>query len=92
MRKRLGRLCAAALVAASLVGAPVSATSPPVPAKAAGGGAEACGLDSVPRDAHERAAVAYLCGYGPDGGERLVEDYLRSTRRASAVIDRVFWT
>ena len=47
--------------------------------------------DSLPRDARERAGVAYLCGYPPDQGERLVEDYLRATRRASAVVDRVFW-
>jgi [glutamine synthetase] adenylyltransferase / [glutamine synthetase]-adenylyl-L-tyrosine phosphorylase len=47
--------------------------------------------ESLPRDARERAAVAYLCGYRPDEGARVVEDYLRATRRARAVIDRLFW-
>jgi [glutamine synthetase] adenylyltransferase / [glutamine synthetase]-adenylyl-L-tyrosine phosphorylase len=47
--------------------------------------------DFLPRDARERAAVAYLCGYRADEGARIVEDYQRATRRARAVIDRVFW-
>ena len=49
------------------------------------------GSDSLPRDPREKAAVAYLCGYGPGESDALVNDYLRSTRRARAVVDRVFW-
>jgi len=51
MRKRLGQVCALVLAAVSLASAPVSATAPALPAKASGGGAKSCGLDSVPRDA-----------------------------------------
>lgn len=47
--------------------------------------------DSLPRDAREKAAVAHLCGYGPGESDELVNDYLRVTRRARAVVDRVFW-
>jgi [glutamine synthetase] adenylyltransferase / [glutamine synthetase]-adenylyl-L-tyrosine phosphorylase len=47
--------------------------------------------DSVPRSSRERAGVAYVCGYAPGDADRLVDDYLRTTRRASAVIDRLFW-
>ncbi|MGH3371674.1 MAG: bifunctional [glutamine synthetase] adenylyltransferase/[glutamine synthetase]-adenylyl-L-tyrosine phosphorylase, partial [Nocardioidaceae bacterium] len=47
--------------------------------------------DSLPRDPREKAAVAHLCGYGPGESDELVNDYLRITRRARAVVDRVFW-
>jgi glutamate-ammonia-ligase adenylyltransferase len=47
--------------------------------------------DSLPRAVRERAGVAYVCGYGVGEAERLVDDYRRTTRRASAVIDRLFW-
>jgi glutamate-ammonia-ligase adenylyltransferase len=47
--------------------------------------------DSLPRDIREKAAVAHLCGYGPGESDELVNDYLRATRRARAVVDRVFW-
>jgi len=47
--------------------------------------------DSLPRDTREKAAVAYLCGYGPGESDALVNDYLRRTRRARQVVDRVFW-
>jgi glutamate-ammonia-ligase adenylyltransferase len=47
--------------------------------------------DSLPRSSRERAGVAYACGYDPSDAGRLVDDYLRTTRRASAVIDRLFW-
>ncbi|MGH3367035.1 MAG: bifunctional [glutamine synthetase] adenylyltransferase/[glutamine synthetase]-adenylyl-L-tyrosine phosphorylase, partial [Nocardioidaceae bacterium] len=47
--------------------------------------------DSLPREPRERSGVAYVCGYGADGAEHLVDDYLRITRRARAVVDRVFW-
>jgi glutamate-ammonia-ligase adenylyltransferase len=47
--------------------------------------------DSLPREGRERSRVAYVCGYGSDGAERLFDDYLRTTRRARAVVDRIFW-
>ena len=47
--------------------------------------------DSLPRDFRERAAVAYICGYQPGESDELVNDYLRLTRRARQVVDRVFW-
>jgi glutamate-ammonia-ligase adenylyltransferase len=47
--------------------------------------------DSLPRDIRERAAVAQVCGYGPGESDELVNDYLRVTRRARSVVDRVFW-
>ena len=47
--------------------------------------------DQLPRDARERAAVASIVGYGPGRSDELVNDYLRTTRRARAVVDRVFW-
>jgi glutamate-ammonia-ligase adenylyltransferase len=47
--------------------------------------------DQVPRDARERAAVSTILGYGPGRSDEMVNDYLRTTRRARAVVDRVFW-
>jgi glutamate-ammonia-ligase adenylyltransferase len=47
--------------------------------------------DSLPRDTREKAAVAHLCGYGPGESDEFVNDYLRITRRARTVVDRVFW-
>ncbi len=47
--------------------------------------------DSLPRDAGERAAVAVVCGYRPAHSDEMVNDYLRVTRRARQVVDRVFW-
>ena len=41
--------------------------------------------------ARERAAVASILGYGPGHSDEMVNDYLRTTRRARAVVDRVFW-
>ncbi|HEX4472285.1 MAG TPA: bifunctional glutamine-synthetase adenylyltransferase/deadenyltransferase, partial [Nocardioides sp.] len=48
--------------------------------------------DQVPRDARERAAIASILGYGAGRSDEMVNDYLRTTRRARAVVDRVFWT
>jgi glutamate-ammonia-ligase adenylyltransferase len=47
--------------------------------------------DSLPRDARERAAVAHVRGYGPGESDGMVNDYLRVTRRARKVVERVFW-
>jgi glutamate-ammonia-ligase adenylyltransferase len=47
--------------------------------------------DSLPRDARERAAVAQIRGYGAGESDVMVNDYLRVTRRARKVVERVFW-
>jgi [glutamine synthetase] adenylyltransferase / [glutamine synthetase]-adenylyl-L-tyrosine phosphorylase len=47
--------------------------------------------DSLPRDARERAAVAHIRGYAPGESDELLNDYLRVTRRARRVVERVFW-
>ena len=47
--------------------------------------------DSLPRDTRERAAVAHIRGYAPGESDELVNDYLRVTRRARQVVERVFW-
>jgi glutamate-ammonia-ligase adenylyltransferase len=47
--------------------------------------------DQLPRDTRERAAVATILGYPPGGTDEMVNDYLRATRRARAVVDRIFW-
>lgn len=47
--------------------------------------------DVVPEGVRERAAVARVLGYTPDRTGELVEDYRRVTRRARAVVERVFF-
>lgn len=47
--------------------------------------------DQLPRDARERAAVARVLGYAQGSSGQMVNDYLRTTRRAHAVVERVFW-
>jgi [glutamine synthetase] adenylyltransferase / [glutamine synthetase]-adenylyl-L-tyrosine phosphorylase len=47
--------------------------------------------DSLPRDSRERAAVAHVRGYAPGESDELVNDYLRVTRRARQVVERIFW-
>ena len=47
--------------------------------------------DQLPRDPRERAAVASILGYPPGASDAMVNDYLRITRRAHAVVERVFW-
>ncbi len=47
--------------------------------------------DQVPRDARERSAISSILGYGVGRSDEMVNDYLRTTRRARAVVDRVFW-
>lgn len=46
---------------------------------------------SMVEQAGERAGVAHLLGYGMDNGERMVDDYLRSTRHARQVVERIFY-
>jgi [glutamine synthetase] adenylyltransferase / [glutamine synthetase]-adenylyl-L-tyrosine phosphorylase len=47
--------------------------------------------DSLPHDTRERAAVAHIRGYPPGKSDALLNDYLRATRRARRVVERVFW-
>jgi glutamate-ammonia-ligase adenylyltransferase len=47
--------------------------------------------DQLPHDSRERAAVARILGYGPGETAAMVNDYQRTTRRARAVVERVFW-
>ncbi|GAB6987629.1 bifunctional [glutamine synthetase] adenylyltransferase/[glutamine synthetase]-adenylyl-L-tyrosine phosphorylase [Nocardioides pyridinolyticus] len=47
--------------------------------------------DELPRDIRERAAVASILGYPPGSSDAMVNDQLRFTRLARAVVDRVFW-
>ena len=49
------------------------------------------GSDQLPRDARELAGVAQVLGYPPGTVEEMRNDYLRTTRRARVVVDRVFW-
>ena len=49
------------------------------------------GTDQLPSDLRERAAMACLLGYEQHDSETMVNDYLRTTRRAHAVVDRIFW-
>ena len=47
--------------------------------------------DSLPTDLRELAGVARVLGYPPGASAALVEDYRRGTRRARAVVERVFY-
>ena len=47
--------------------------------------------DSIPGDTRDLASLAELLGYGPGESSHLLADYRRVTRRARAVVDRVFW-
>lgn len=47
--------------------------------------------DQFPMATLERRAVAGILGYQLTETDRLLDDYLRVTRRAHAVVDRVFW-
>jgi glutamate-ammonia-ligase adenylyltransferase len=47
--------------------------------------------DSIPADFRERALISRAMGYPPDGSEDFIDDYLRATRRARRVVDRVFY-
>jgi glutamate-ammonia-ligase adenylyltransferase len=47
--------------------------------------------DLLPADYMELSAVTYLMGYRSDKAGELEEDYLRATRRARSVMERVFY-
>jgi glutamate-ammonia-ligase adenylyltransferase len=48
--------------------------------------------DQLPRSGRELAAVAAAMGYAPDGDPGVfLDDYRRTTRRARAVVERVFY-
>ncbi len=47
--------------------------------------------DALPTQATERARLAHLINHGESTGGDLVESYLRITRRARAVVERVFY-
>ncbi|MFB7615974.1 bifunctional [glutamine synthetase] adenylyltransferase/[glutamine synthetase]-adenylyl-L-tyrosine phosphorylase [Kitasatospora sp. NPDC056181] len=47
--------------------------------------------DSFPGDARELAGVARYLGYGAGRSGELVDDYRRTTRRARAVVERLFY-
>lgn len=47
--------------------------------------------ESMVEQAAERAGVASLMGYGIDEGSRMVDDYMRTTRRARQVVEKIFW-
>ena len=49
------------------------------------------GRDELPRGAREKSAVGALLGYGAGRSDELVNDQLRITRHAEAVVDRIFW-
>jgi glutamate-ammonia-ligase adenylyltransferase len=49
------------------------------------------GSDQLPTAARERRAVAAILGYPAGSTDELVNDYLRVTRLARGVVDRVFW-
>jgi glutamate-ammonia-ligase adenylyltransferase len=47
--------------------------------------------DELPHDIRQRAAVASVLGYPPGSSEAMVNDQLRFTRQARAVVERIFW-
>jgi len=47
--------------------------------------------DSLPTDLRELSGVARVLGYPPGASGELVDDYRRATRRARAVVERVFY-
>jgi glutamate-ammonia-ligase adenylyltransferase len=47
--------------------------------------------DQLPTDVRDLRALAYVLGYEPGESGRMVEDYLRVTRRARVVFERLFY-
>lgn len=48
-------------------------------------------LDVLPIQGEILASVAAICGWPVNSGAAYVENYLKSTRRARKVVERVFW-
>ncbi|MDC7122365.1 bifunctional [glutamine synthetase] adenylyltransferase/[glutamine synthetase]-adenylyl-L-tyrosine phosphorylase [Cellulomonas fimi] len=55
------------------------------------GRAEGAHADVLPHDRQALGGVARVAGYPAGGGADLEEDYLRTARRARAVVERVFY-
>ncbi|WP_394252635.1 bifunctional [glutamine synthetase] adenylyltransferase/[glutamine synthetase]-adenylyl-L-tyrosine phosphorylase [Arthrobacter pityocampae] len=49
------------------------------------------GSDLLPSSRRDLEAVARWCGYSPDSGSHLEEDYLRMTRRSRSIFERHFY-
>jgi len=47
--------------------------------------------ESMVEQGADRAGVAHLLGYGMDQSERMVNEYLRMTRHARKVVERIFY-
>ncbi|MGL5827138.1 MAG: bifunctional [glutamine synthetase] adenylyltransferase/[glutamine synthetase]-adenylyl-L-tyrosine phosphorylase, partial [Nocardioides sp.] len=47
--------------------------------------------DQLPTDPRERACVAGLLNYPQGASEQMLNDYLRTARRAHQVVERLFW-
>ena len=47
--------------------------------------------DVVPKDPMELSRIAQSMGYGPRAGQQLMDDYLRTTRRARSVVMRLLY-
>jgi glutamate-ammonia-ligase adenylyltransferase len=47
--------------------------------------------DVVPKDPMELSRIAQSMGYGPRAGQLLMDDYLRTTRRARSVVMRLLY-
>ncbi len=47
--------------------------------------------DRIPTDPSERSAISMVLGYAAGESEEFFNDYLRVTRRAHAVVERIFW-
>lgn len=47
--------------------------------------------DAIPSDARDVAAIGWLLGYGRADASAVIDDYLRTARRASKVVERLFW-
>ena len=47
--------------------------------------------DSIPSDARDRGNVGYLLGRPPETSAELVDDWLRVARRATGVVEDLFW-
>ncbi len=47
--------------------------------------------ESMVEQGADRAGVAHLLGYGMDQSERMVDEYLRTTRQARKIVERIFY-